>query len=138
MIFLLNTERVLTEIVALTKIRVAEIIGGRPENIRVELEIVDGKLRAKFDVEVAEDAMPLEKETAEKACSEYWMGKAKPELIARMHGLREKRHGQKEAEADPGGGGGGDGTQAEKRSGEESATERGEKSASEQGKNLEE
>ena len=92
MIFLLNTDRVISEIVELSKIRISAIIGCSPEDIRVDLEIVDGKLRINIKAVAADDATTLEEESIKRAISEYWGGKARPKLIARMRGLKDTRH----------------------------------------------
>ena len=99
MIFLLNTDRVISEIVELSKIRISAIIGCGPEDIRVDLEIVDGKLRVNIKAVAADNATTLEEESIKRAISEYWGGKARPELIARMKGLKECRRGGEEEKA---------------------------------------
>lgn len=95
MIFLLNAERVISEIATLAKIRISETIGGiGPDQVMVELSVNDsGDLTTSFKVNIAEDATELEQERAEHAVRDYWMGTGKPELINRLKGLRERRHG---------------------------------------------
>ncbi len=95
MIFLLNADRVLAEIVILAKIKISETIGGiGPENVRVELEIDDdGNLVTKFGVDLSKDATELERKRAEHAVKNYWMGTARPALVERLNGLKTRRHG---------------------------------------------
>lgn len=95
MIYLLNNERVVREILELSMLRLSGILGVEPSKIRVGLKVTDGKIVPEFNVEM-EAAGALEEKYIQKAIADVWLLVAKPEMEARLRGMHEVRYGFKE------------------------------------------
>lgn len=94
MILLLNNERVLAELVELAKRHISALLGVNPEAVSVEIELAPGGVvRPQFQYQAPDDAGALEKEYIQQCMAEVWLGWAKAELIDRLRGLKEVRHG---------------------------------------------
>lgn len=100
MIFLLNNERVLSEVLELARLKISGILSVRPDEVLAELEVADGKLRPKFQLKL-DNPGALEKEYIQKCMADVWLNLVKPELASRLMGLSEVRYGfQKKAAAE--------------------------------------
>lgn len=88
MIFLLNNERVLSEILELTKLKISESLGISESRVHVKVELEDGVVKPSFGID---DTDAVESQ-AQDAIREVW-GQLRLELAARMKGLNSRRHG---------------------------------------------
>ena len=83
--FLLNTERVLLEVVELARLRISRELGLPPEKVSVRLSLEGGKVAPCFDVD--SDISELEVQSAIKT---IW-GQLLKELSTRINGLGDRR-----------------------------------------------
>ena len=85
MYFLLNTERVLLEVMELARLRISNELGLPPEKVSVRFSLEGGKVVPFFDVD--SDISELEVQSAIKA---IW-GQLLKELSTRINGLGDRR-----------------------------------------------
>ena len=91
MIFLLNTERVLTEIFNLSRFKLAQAFNIHPDTVTVTVNIEDGKFKPRFDLPEQLSAEYTTEEIQEMI-SRIWIN-LKAELFIRLRGLQERRNG---------------------------------------------
>lgn len=90
-VFLLNGERVLTEIAELAKLHIAGLLEVEPEAVKATLELgPGGKVIPEFNVEMP-NAGAIERQYIQKGIAEVWLGWCKQELADRLRGLSEVR-----------------------------------------------
>jgi hypothetical protein len=91
MIFLLNTERVLLEIMELARLRISQESGVALDQIEARLEAIEHKIIPTFKL-AGEIAGALEKSYTEQLMRDVWRG-VQIEMVERLRGLLEVRHG---------------------------------------------
>jgi len=91
MIFLLNNERVLLEIMELARLRIAQESGIAQAQVEARLEVKGRKITPTFRLE-GEIAGALEKSYTEQLMRDVWRG-VQIEMIERLRGLLEVRYG---------------------------------------------
>lgn len=91
MIFLLNTELVLSEILELALLNVSKALDVPKSKVRISLNFSDGKLVPDFRVD-KDFSDVLEQQKAEEAIRAIWLENMKPELTTRFRGLKERRY----------------------------------------------
>ena len=89
-VFLLNGERVLSEIAELAKLHIAKLLDVDPRQVTARLELERGKVIPTFDVDMPQ-AGALERQYIQSAIVEVWLGWAKRELVDRLSGLGDAR-----------------------------------------------
>lgn len=92
MVFLLNQERVFSEILELTRLRIARMLGVQPDDVSAELEFADGRFRPKFQIEAGKCGL-LDPRFTQKCMADIWLDVVKPKLVVRLAGLNEVRLG---------------------------------------------
>jgi len=92
MIFLLNKERVLAEVGELARLHISGILKVKPEFVSVQFELVDGKIKPRFDVKT-EVSGAWEQDYIQNTMQSVWSGWAKEELVNRLMGLEDVRFG---------------------------------------------
>jgi hypothetical protein len=88
LIFLLNNERVILEMMSLARFKLAQMLGIEPNLIKAEVGIEDGRLLPHFDISNLADTT---KEQLEPFFADIWINQIKPEFERRMQGLTEVR-----------------------------------------------
>ena len=86
MVFLLNNERILVEIMELCTLRIAEQTMVKPDSVKVSIELKDGKINPSFGV----DSCRLSAKKIQSTISSIWE-MYKPELIKRMSDAQRNR-----------------------------------------------
>lgn len=91
MIFLLNHERVFSEIFELSRMLIAQKLSLPLANVHVKVEVVEGKLTPRFEIKQPTSG-PLEEKIFRDVTAEVW-ALLKRELLVRLAGLQERRYG---------------------------------------------
>jgi len=97
MLFLLNQERVLAEVMELAKKKISGILKVDENEMRVWLDWKNGVIQPNF--QVVASGVEDEKDEVTKVMADVWLNKLKPELIQRLRGLSELRYGFEEKES---------------------------------------
>lgn len=99
MIFLLNPERVLTEVAEVARCHIAELTSVSPDRVDFRLEFDPSGKRVVPSISVAPDGDPtaLEMQMIQGAIRDVWLGWAKQALVERLNGLAVRRDGAEEA-----------------------------------------
>jgi len=92
MVFLLNRERVLTEMAELSRLHISGLLSVDPSAVTASFELrpEDSTVVPEFNVSTPTSGA-LEVEYVKQAIAEVWNGWAKQELIDRLNGLAEMR-----------------------------------------------
>jgi hypothetical protein len=91
-LFLLNQERVILEMLQLARMHMAKILKLDENKVRVSVEVSEGRLHPKFEVDQAVSGQ-WEVEYVQGVIREVWEGWARDQLNERLRGLREERIG---------------------------------------------
>jgi hypothetical protein len=91
-LFLLSQERVILEMLQLAKLHMAKILKLEETKIRVAVEVSEGKLYPKFEVDQAVSGQ-WEVEYVQGVIREVWEGWAREQMNERLRGLYEERIG---------------------------------------------
>jgi len=94
MIFLINHERVLLEMLELAKHKISEILEVELNDVKAILEVVDNRIKPYFDVQLS-TTQSFEKAFVERAIAGVWT-EVKRELVKRLAGLKDRRYAEKE------------------------------------------
>ncbi len=100
MIFLLNRERVLSEVMELARLRIAGALKVDPDKVEAKVEVDGAKLMPNFSADV-ETSGALEVDYLQKTMADTWLTVAKPQLVERLAGLSEGRYVGEEKESTP-------------------------------------
>ena len=90
MIFLLNRERVLLEVVELARLKIAGVLMVPSRAVTARLEMKSGSLVPVFDVDAEQAKGPSREELREVIATVY--GETTVELSGRLAGLEMSRH----------------------------------------------
>jgi hypothetical protein len=91
MIFLLNVERVFSEVLTLARVEIAHVLGLSIDQVSVTLERDGNRIVPNFGVNTEVDTA-FEEELISKVVREIWLEKVKPECEARLEGLFQTRY----------------------------------------------
>jgi hypothetical protein len=101
MIFLLNRERVLVEVVELARLKIAGLLRVPASSVTARLDLKDGKVSPVFEVETKE-ALGIPQAAVQEVIASIY-AETMTEFAARMEGLRMTRremlHGARESVA---------------------------------------
>jgi len=96
MIFLINEERVVAEVLELARLKISGILGVKPDDVEATVEVKDGRIRPNFNLRIASDKK-FEVAFVQRTMAAVWQEEIKPELVARLRGLTEGRYGFEKA-----------------------------------------
>jgi len=88
MIFLLNRERILKEVLELATLKISEVLGVEPEKINVRVHVEDGVLKPQF--KVGDDYDKMSPPEVGAVITGVW-DSVRPELINRLKGMNTTR-----------------------------------------------
>lgn len=87
MIFLLNRERVLSEILELTKLQISKQLGVSESKVHIKVDLENGSIKPSFGID--EDVDPIR---VKSVIGDVW-GVLREELANRLQDLNTRRYG---------------------------------------------
>lgn len=102
-LLLINLERVLAEVLEMSRYKIANLLSIDREKIVIKIDIEDGVFKPTFSVDFPDMAKNFEKSYIQRVMMQVWLEKGKPELKERLKGLSERRYGfQKKEDTEKG------------------------------------